>query len=51
MWHDLSLNFITIRDLLPSNPKEYMKQLAEMGYKYFESYSKDRFLGNVAERC
>lgn len=35
----------SIRDLLPSNPKEYMKQLAEMGYKYFESYSKDPFWG------
>lgn len=35
----------SIRDVLPKDPKNYMKQLADMGYKYFESYSKDPFWG------
>ncbi len=33
----------SIRDVLPKDPKGYMKQLADMGYKYFEGYSKDPF--------
>lgn len=40
----------SIRDVLPKDPKNYMKQLADMGYKFFESYSKDPFWGmNTAE--
>jgi len=35
----------SIRDVLPKDPKNYMKQLADMGYNYFESYSKDPFWG------
>ena len=35
----------SIRDVLPKDPKNYMKQLADMGYTYFESYSKDPFWG------
>ena len=28
----------SIRDILPKDPKGNMKALADMGYKYFESY-------------
>ncbi|MFN8355605.1 MAG: sugar phosphate isomerase/epimerase [Spirosomataceae bacterium] len=35
----------SIRDVLPKAPQDYMKQLASMGYRYFESYSKDPFWG------
>jgi sugar phosphate isomerase/epimerase len=35
----------SIRDVLPKDPKGYMKQLADMGYKYFESYGADIFWG------
>lgn len=35
----------SIRDVLPKDPKGYMKQLADMGYKYFESYSSDPLWG------
>ncbi|WP_337043135.1 sugar phosphate isomerase/epimerase family protein [Emticicia sp. 17c] len=35
----------SIRDVLPKDPRGYMKQLADMGYKYFESYSKDPLWG------
>ncbi len=35
----------SIRDILPKDPKGNMKALAEMGYKYFESYGGDPLWG------
>jgi sugar phosphate isomerase/epimerase len=35
----------SVRDQMPKDPKATMKALAEMGYKVFESYSKDPFWG------
>ncbi len=35
----------SVRDLMPKDAKGTMKQLADMGYKQFESYSKDPFWG------
>lgn len=35
----------SIRDLMPKDPKGNMKALAEMGYKYFESYGDDPIWG------
>lgn len=35
----------SIRDILPKDPKGNMKALAEMGYKYFESYGADPLWG------
>lgn len=35
----------SVRDLMPKDAKGTMKQLAEMGYTQFESYSKDPFWG------
>ncbi len=41
----------SIRDVLPSDPKGYMKQLADMGYSYFESYGADPFWGMSPGDC
>jgi sugar phosphate isomerase/epimerase len=35
----------SVRDMMPKDPKASMKALAEMGYKYFESYSADPLWG------
>jgi sugar phosphate isomerase/epimerase len=35
----------SIRDVLPKDPKANMKALAEMGYKYFESFGADPLWG------
>lgn len=35
----------SIRDILPKDPKGNMKALADMGYKYFESYGSDILWG------
>jgi sugar phosphate isomerase/epimerase len=35
----------SIRDVLPKDPKANMKLLADMGYKYFESYGADPLWG------
>jgi sugar phosphate isomerase/epimerase len=35
----------SIRDVLPKDPKGNMKALAQMGYKYFESYGADPLWG------
>jgi sugar phosphate isomerase/epimerase len=35
----------SIRDILPKDPKGNMKLLADMGYKYFESYGADPLWG------
>lgn len=36
---DFGLQLYSVRDVLPKDPKGTMKQLAEMGYKKFESYA------------
>ena len=37
-FNDFGLQLYSVRDLLPKDPKGIMKQLADMGYKKFESY-------------
>ena len=41
----------SIRDVLPKDPKGNMKALAEMGYKYFESYGADPLWGMTAKEA
>jgi sugar phosphate isomerase/epimerase len=41
----------SVRDLMPADAKGTMKQLAEMGYSYFESYSQDPFWGMAPADC
>jgi sugar phosphate isomerase/epimerase len=41
----------SIRDVLPRDPKGYMKQLADLGYDYFESYGSDPFWGMSPKDC
>lgn len=41
----------SIRDVLPQDPKKYMAELASMGYRFFESYSKDPFWGMSPTEC
>ncbi len=38
----------SVRDQMPKDPKGTMEKLAKMGYKQFESYSKDPFWGMSA---
>jgi sugar phosphate isomerase/epimerase len=38
----------SIRDVMPKDPKGNMEALAKMGYKFFESYSKDPLWGMKA---
>lgn len=41
----------SVRSLMPKDPKGTMTALAKMGYKQFESYSKDPFWGMDAKEC
>ncbi len=41
----------SVRELMPKDPKGTMEKLAQMGYKLFESYSKDPFWGMKPDEC
>jgi sugar phosphate isomerase/epimerase len=48
---DFGCQLYSVRDLMPKQPIETMKQLAGMGYKLFESYSDDPFWGMTPKAC
>lgn len=41
----------SVREVIPKDPKGTLEKLAQMGYKLFESYSKDPYWGMKPEEC
>lgn len=49
---EFGLQLYTLRDVLPADPKGILKQVAELGYKFIESYNHDKLgmfwgMGNI----